>query len=161
MSTAPLKQIVTVLNPEGLHLRPADLLVRAANQFQASILIGKNAEMVDCKSILSLITLGADQGTQLTIQAEGSDAGEAMQTLTALFANGFAVASDAGESDAGASDAGEPDSCESDAPGSAAVDSANSVPKSNVSASDVGGRSQLGSNVGSGPEPGTAQEQTF
>ena len=78
-----------------------------------------------------------------------------------LFANGFAVASDAGESDAGASDAGEPDSCESDAPGSAAVDSANSVPKSNVSASDVGGRSQLGSNVGSGPEPGTAQEQTF
>lgn len=92
MSTAPLKQIVTVLNPEGLHLRPADLLVRAANQFSSSIMIGKNAEMVDCKSILSLITLGADQGTELKIEAEGADAAEALQCITALFENGFAVA---------------------------------------------------------------------
>ena len=91
MSTAPLKQIVTVLNPEGLHLRPADLLVRAANQFTSSILIGKNAEMVDCKSILSLITLGADQGTELTIQADGADAADALQCLAALFQSRFAV----------------------------------------------------------------------
>lgn len=129
MSTAPLKQIVTVLNPEGLHLRPADLLVRAANQFQASILIGKNAEMVDCKSILSLMTLGADQGTQLTIQAEGSDAVEAMQRLAALFATGFAVESDPGD------------------PG--------------ATVTDVNDESQFGSNLGSGPEPGTAHEQTL
>jgi phosphotransferase system HPr (HPr) family protein len=92
MSTAPLKQIVTVLNPEGLHLRPADQLVRAANQFESSILIGKNAEMVDCKSILSLITLGADQGTELKIEAVGADAAEALECIAALFQSGFAVA---------------------------------------------------------------------
>lgn len=133
MSTAPLKQIVTVLNPEGLHLRPADLLVRAASQFQASILIGKNAEMVDCKSILSLMTLGADQGTQLTIQAEGSDAAEAMQRLAALFATGFVVESDPGDSGAAVTDV----------------------------VTDVNDESQFGSNLGSGPEPGTAHEQTL
>ena len=103
MNTAPLKQTVTVLNPEGLHLRPADLLVRAANQFEASILIGKNAEMVDCKSILSLITLGADQGTQLKIEAEGADAAEALQCIKTLFESSFATASEPEQDSAAAS----------------------------------------------------------
>ena len=89
MSNASLNQTVTVLNPEGLHARPADLLVRAAGKFESTITIGKNAEMVDCKSILSLLTLGAAQGTELLVNIDGPDAAEAMQCITSLFSCGF------------------------------------------------------------------------
>ena len=88
MSNA-LTRKVTVLNPQGLHARPADLLVRLANQFESTILIGSHGELVDCKSILSLLTLGAVQGTELSLSAEGSDAAEALQSIGGLFDKGF------------------------------------------------------------------------
>ncbi len=90
MSQKPTNRTVTVINPEGLHARPADLVVRAANQFQATIRIQKGSEQVDCKSILSLLTLGAAQGTELTLSAEGSDAQQAIDALCQLFESGFA-----------------------------------------------------------------------
>lgn len=89
MSTSPLERTVTVLNPQGLHARPADMIVRAASQFSCNILIGKNGEMVDCKSILSLLTLGATQGTELAVSAQGDDAQSAVSAIGALFESGF------------------------------------------------------------------------
>ena len=80
---------VTVRNPQGLHARPADLLVRMASSFHSTISIGRDGEMVDCKSILSLLTLGAAQGTVLTISADGSDAEDAIDAITELFESGF------------------------------------------------------------------------
>ena len=80
---------VTVRNPEGLHARPADLLVRMASVYESDILIGRDGELVDCKSILSLLTLGAAQGTVLTISAEGGDAEEALNAIEELFEAGF------------------------------------------------------------------------
>ena len=75
---------VTVRNPQGLHARPADLLVRMASSFQSTISIGRDGEMVDC-SILSLLTLGR-LGTVLTISADGSDAEERL-TQSQTFSN--------------------------------------------------------------------------
>ena len=89
MSTTPLTRTVTVRNPQGLHARPADSLVRLANQYEATILIGKNGELVDCKSILSLLTLGAAQGTELSLSAEGADAAVALESIAELFESGF------------------------------------------------------------------------
>ena len=80
---------VTVRNPQGLHARPADLLVRMASSYQSSISIGRDGELVDCKSILSLLTLGAAQGTVLTVSADGSDADDALKAITELFEAGF------------------------------------------------------------------------
>ncbi|MFW6170353.1 MAG: HPr family phosphocarrier protein [Planctomycetota bacterium] len=80
---------VTVLNPQGLHLRAADMIVRAARQFESTIEIIQNQEQCDCKSILSLLTLGAEQGTELLMQADGPDAEEALTALATLFARGF------------------------------------------------------------------------
>ncbi len=82
-------RIVTVNNPQGLHLRPADLLVRCANQFAAETLLAKDGQFVDCKSILSLMTLGACQGTQLQLTARGDDAESAVAAITELFDQGF------------------------------------------------------------------------
>ncbi|TWU58636.1 Phosphocarrier protein HPr [Rubripirellula tenax] len=86
---ASLTRIVVVRNAEGLHARPADLLVRLASKYQATIMIGKNSEWVDCKSILSLLTLGASQGTELSVSASGDDAADAIDSIAALFEAGF------------------------------------------------------------------------
>lgn len=89
MSSELITSTVTVLNPQGLHARPADLLVRLANQFQSPIEIGKKGEWVDAKSILSLLTLGAAQGTELGLRASGPDAQTAISAVKDLFARGF------------------------------------------------------------------------
>jgi phosphocarrier protein HPr len=85
MNKTPQTRTVTVRNPEGLHARPANLLVEMASRFDSSILIGKDGEMVDCKSILSLLTLGAAQGTELSISADGVDAQDALESIAQLF----------------------------------------------------------------------------
>tara|TARA_R110002049_G_scaffold4601_5_gene32781 strand:- start:1084928 stop:1085242 length:315 start_codon:yes stop_codon:yes gene_type:complete len=89
MSNTPLTRTVTVCNPQGLHARPADMLVRLANQFESEIQIGKDGQLVDCKSILSILTLGAAQGTQLSLTALGGDAASALQSISELFEAGF------------------------------------------------------------------------
>ncbi|WP_182866095.1 HPr family phosphocarrier protein [Rhodopirellula sp. JC639] len=89
-----LCRTVVVSNPQGLHARPADLLVRMANQFESVIQIGRGGEMVDCKSILSLLTLGAALGTELTLSAEGNDAETAIESIEQFFQRGFDEADD-------------------------------------------------------------------
>lgn len=84
-----LCRTVIVSNPQGLHARPADLLVRMANQFHSTIMIGRDGEAVDCKSILSLLTLGAALGTELSLTAEGDDAQNAIESIEQFFLRGF------------------------------------------------------------------------
>ncbi len=84
-----INTIVTVCNPQGLHWRPADLIVRCASQFRSELLLAKDGQFVDCRSILSLLTLGACQGTQLQLTARGEDAEAAVAAITELFDCGF------------------------------------------------------------------------
>ncbi|MCD0461914.1 HPr family phosphocarrier protein [Roseiconus lacunae] len=84
-----LSRNVVVRNPQGLHARPADMLVRMANQFTSNILISRGGESVDCKSILSLLTLGAACGTELVLHVEGDDADVAIDSIEQLFVRGF------------------------------------------------------------------------
>jgi phosphocarrier protein len=81
---------VTIVNPQGLHARPADLFVRRANQFVSAIEVVKDGYRVDGKSILSVLTLVAEQGTELAIEAKGPDAGSAIKALVELIEQGFA-----------------------------------------------------------------------
>ncbi|QDT13363.1 HPr family phosphocarrier protein [Planctomycetes bacterium K23_9] len=96
MNNSPLTRTVVVKNPQGLHARPADTLVRLASRFESAIMIGKGGELVDCKSILSLLTLGAAQGTELLISAEGDDADSALHSIEELFEAGFDEANELG-----------------------------------------------------------------
>ena len=88
MSTT-VEKVVTVINPMGIHMRPADLLSRAAGRFQCTIEIEKEGQAIDCKSILSILTLGARQGAQLNLRAPGEDAQEAVDVLSEIFEQGF------------------------------------------------------------------------
>ena len=89
MSDVKVSRTVVVNNPQGIHARPADLIVRLAKQFQANIEFVKDNYRVDGKSILNLMTLAAEQGTQLVIEADGPDAQAALDALAALFAANF------------------------------------------------------------------------
>ena len=90
MTESTASRTVTVINPQGLHARPVDLFVKLANQFDASIEVVKGGERVDGKSILSVLTLAAEQGTQLAIKATGHDAEAALLALAELVESGFA-----------------------------------------------------------------------
>lgn len=80
---------VVITNPQGLHARPADLFVRLANTYQATIEIVKDRQRVDGKSILNLLMLAAEQGTTLELVAVGPDAEEALDALVRLIERDF------------------------------------------------------------------------
>jgi phosphocarrier protein len=89
MADGEVATVVTILNPLGIHLRPADLFARRANDFQATIEIVKGHERFDGKSVLSILTSAAVQGTELVIRAKGPDADEALAALVELVSQGF------------------------------------------------------------------------
>jgi len=89
MNSSAATRTVTVRNSQGLHARPADLLVREASRHQASIMLEKDGHRVDCKSILSLLTLGAVCGTEMKLMADGADADLAIAAVAELFDCGF------------------------------------------------------------------------
>jgi len=89
MSSTVITRTVSVRNSQGLHARPADLLVREASRHQASIMLEKDGHRVDCKSILSLLTLGAVCGTEMSLTADGADAEQAVAAIAELFNCGF------------------------------------------------------------------------
>lgn len=88
-NSTQLQKTVVIINPQGLHARPADLLVRCADGFDSTIMIQKGSEQVDCRSILSLLTLGATEGTELILTAQGHDAEAAITAISELFELGF------------------------------------------------------------------------
>ncbi|SDO23437.1 phosphocarrier protein [Paenibacillus sp. yr247] len=81
---------VTVLNEQGMHMRPAQLLADKAGQFTSNITLRSGEdEEIDVKSILGLLALGLEKGTSVTLTAEGEDEQQAVETLAQLFEQGF------------------------------------------------------------------------
>ena len=82
---------VTVTNPHGLHVRPCLAIVTALRNRQAKVTIHSNGQAADAASLLDLLSLGATQGTELVLSAEGPQADKALDALAELFANEFAI----------------------------------------------------------------------
>jgi phosphocarrier protein len=79
-----VKVIVTIPNKKGLHARASAKVAEAAARFKSTILISKDGQSVDARSVMSLMMLGAPMGTIVEISAEGPDAEEAVKALVAL-----------------------------------------------------------------------------
>ena len=92
---SPVTRPVTVVNPQGFHARPAHLFVKLAMTFQCQVEILKGNERINGKSILDLLTLGAGNGTTLTLQAAGPDAEACVVALAQLIEGGFGEAAPA------------------------------------------------------------------
>lgn len=80
---------LTVQNKMGIHARPAAMIVRIANKYPAEIVVEKDDEQVNGKSIMGLMMLAAGHGSRLKFTAEGERAEEMMKEIEALFARKF------------------------------------------------------------------------
>ena len=86
---------VIVRNELGLHARAAARFVQLATRFESHIRVGRDAKVMDGKSILGILLLAAARGDALTISAEGPDEQRAVDALVRLVESGFAERSDA------------------------------------------------------------------
>ncbi len=83
-----------VKNRLGLHARAAALLVQTVSRFSSEVKISKDGQVVDGRSIIGLLTLGAAKGSRVRVEAKGNDAQESFKAIEELFEKRF----DEGES---------------------------------------------------------------
>jgi phosphocarrier protein HPr len=81
-----------IVNPLGLHARPAAKLVKLASGFTAEIEVVKDGLAVNGKSIMGVMMLAAECGSSVMVRADGPDEHEAVTALLALVAGGFGEA---------------------------------------------------------------------
>ncbi|MFI7612326.1 HPr family phosphocarrier protein [Nonomuraea terrae] len=79
------QRTVTVASASGLHARPAKLFVQAAMKAEVPVTIRAGEKTVPAKSMLGVLSLGAVHGTEVTLEADGPGAEEALDTLAALL----------------------------------------------------------------------------
>jgi len=84
-----LERDITIINKLGLHARAAAKLVNTASAHAAEVLIRKNGQEVNGKSIMGVMMLAASQGTQIQLRISGEDEQAAMQALVELIDNRF------------------------------------------------------------------------
>ncbi|NKB66305.1 MAG: HPr family phosphocarrier protein [Candidatus Latescibacteria bacterium] len=85
-----ISQTVTVQNPLGIHARPAALLVQESSKFAGEIYFSKeDVARINGKSIMGVMMLAAEQGAEITIEAEGVGAEEAVAALARLLQSNF------------------------------------------------------------------------
>ena len=89
VSQETLSREVVVANSQGLHARPADMLAREARKWQSRIELVAVAQRADGKSILEVLTLAAEAGTRLVVEATGPDARQALEAIGGLFERRF------------------------------------------------------------------------
>ncbi len=83
-------EVTAIINHEvGLHARPASMFVQTAAKYSSDIEVIHGENKVNAKSILGVLTLGANKGAKITIKAEGEDAEEALKALEQLVLDNF------------------------------------------------------------------------
>ena len=80
---------VPIINKKGLHARATAKFVQCVDQFEAEITVTRCGETVNGNSIMGILTLGAAQGSSITITARGAEAEAALAALSALVAERF------------------------------------------------------------------------
>ena len=80
-----LEKEITIKNEQGLHARPAALFVQIASKYDASVTVRCGGETVNGKSIMSILTLGAQKDAVITVEVDGDQADEVLQELEQLL----------------------------------------------------------------------------
>ncbi|MEK4700812.1 HPr family phosphocarrier protein [Solibacillus sp. FSL R7-0668] len=82
-----MEKTFKITAPEGLHARPAALLVTAATPFEADITLHFNGKSANLKSIMGVMAQGVVTGSTIAISAQGSDEEAALQTISEVIAS--------------------------------------------------------------------------
>lgn len=89
LSATALRRTVRITNSRGLHARAAAKLVAVTERFSSSVTVRHDGETVPAGSIMGLMMLGAAVGSEITIEADGWDAKEALEAVAGLVEAGF------------------------------------------------------------------------
>ncbi|MCC5023464.1 MAG: HPr family phosphocarrier protein [Candidatus Synoicihabitans palmerolidicus] len=88
-SGAQLVRELVVQNKMGIHARPAAMIVGVTNQFKADVLVEKDDEQVNGKSIMGLMMLAAGKGSKVRFSVNAEDGPAMLDELDALFGRKF------------------------------------------------------------------------
>lgn len=78
-----------IVNRKGLHARASAKFVQTVERYESEVTVTRCGETVGGSSIMGLLTLGAAQGTTITVTARGEDALECLAAIAALVADRF------------------------------------------------------------------------
>ena len=78
-----------VTDPQGIHARPAGLLIKEAKKFESNISVFKGARKGDLKKIFTIMALGVKQGETIKVQVEGADEEQAASAVEAFLKENF------------------------------------------------------------------------
>lgn len=84
-----VEEEIVISNRLGLHARAAAKLVHAASGFESQVLLVRDGEEIDAKSILGILLLAAAQGTRIRVRCDGADEQQALQAVLALITDKF------------------------------------------------------------------------
>jgi phosphocarrier protein len=86
-----MEKNIKVLNDEGMHARPAGILAKRAAEFKSNIEIRYNGVAKSAKSIMGIMSLGLQKGSDIVLVAKGEDEAAAIEALTQLFNEKFEI----------------------------------------------------------------------
>ena len=84
-----VSKTLTVVNPSGLHLRPAGVLSQTAMKFKCDVIIECGEKRIVAKSVLNVMAAGIKCGTEITLICDGEDENEALATITKAIDDGL------------------------------------------------------------------------
>ena len=84
-----LTKNLTVVNPSGLHLRPAGVLSQTAMKFKSDVIIESGEKRIVAKSVLNVMAAGIKCGTEINLICDGPDEEEALKTLSEAIESGL------------------------------------------------------------------------
>lgn len=84
-----VKKKLEIKNRLGMHARASALLVQTVNQFSSEVKISKDDNVVNGRSIMGVLTLGAAKGSKIRVETRGEDAHEAMLAIEQLVEDKF------------------------------------------------------------------------
>ena len=80
---------LTVINPSGLHLRPAGVLAQTAMRFKSNIIIQHGDTRIVAKSVLNIMGAGVKCGSNIVLMCDGPDEKEALEAVASAIESGL------------------------------------------------------------------------
>ncbi|MDO5415914.1 MAG: HPr family phosphocarrier protein [Lachnospiraceae bacterium] len=84
-----VSKTLTVVNPSGLHLRPAGVLSQTAMKFKCDVIIECGEKRIVAKSVLNVMAAGIKCGTEINLICDGEDENDALATISKAIEDGL------------------------------------------------------------------------
>ncbi len=84
-----IEEKVQIINNAGLHTRPAATIVKIASKFKCDFFLNKDGLHINGKSIIGVMTLAAEKGSEITLIFDGEDEEQAAHEVIQYFKRGF------------------------------------------------------------------------